>query len=152
MCRCNDCWRLEGWLQKQGHLWKSWLRRYFKQTGEPGGDLVYYETDALSKEKGRICLRTATLLPCSDKPLMFGVKEAGGKTYLLRAPSPEDAERWLRALGGDRHGRGLVEADGLHEEDALLQPRGRRRHRRRVAELRDRRPRGGAPPPRRRRR
>merc|ERR1712185_689992 len=93
--------RLEGWLQKQGHLWKSWLRRYFKQTGEPGGDLVYYETDALSKEKGRICLRTATLLPCSDKPLMFGVKEAGGKTYLLRAPSPEDAERWLRALGGE---------------------------------------------------
>ena len=38
----------EGWLQKQGHLWKSWLRRYFKQTGEPGGgiskDSVVVET------------------------------------------------------------------------------------------------------------
>ena len=62
----------------------------------------------------------------------------------LPARAPFGGRR-LRALGGDRHGRGLVEADGLHEEDALLQPRGRR-HRRRVAELRDRRPRGGAPP------
>ena len=88
--------RLEGW-RKQGHLWKSWLRRY-QADGRAGRRPRLLDSDTLGKEKAasacapRRCCRAPTSRSCSRE-------EAGGKTY--RARRAEDAERWLRALGGE---------------------------------------------------
>ena len=104
--------QMEGWLDKQGHVNKSWKKRYFVlKTGR----LEYY-TNEPSEEgsnlQGVIPLTGSTLYSLQEPPCAFVVQaidpsNGSKKAYPIRAANDASRECW-------------VELCRLHGSDALM--------------------------------
>jgi len=86
-----------GWLSKEGHLFKNWKNRYFAFLKNHSGELSYLD-DIDGTVAGSIKLNGSTLLEFDEDPCQFGIQEAGGTVYLLKAHSRGEVEAWLHGL------------------------------------------------------
>lgn len=92
---------LEGWLVKRGHVWKTWLRRWFVVRG----DEVEYWTDVPSvggKVRGRFTLSAqsrAWVVRVSGRPFAFSVTTSDlSRSFLCQAASAAELEEWVTVL------------------------------------------------------
>jgi PH domain len=89
----------KGFLKKQGHLFKTWKRRYFILRGPL---MAYYESDDVSsKELGTIFVAGATVddLPEHSKPHVFLITQATvDKPYVISCPDAASKKEWIDAI------------------------------------------------------
>jgi len=86
-----------GWLSKEGHIFKNWKNRYFAFMKGHRGELSYLD-DVDGNVAGTISMNGSTLLEFDEDPLQFGIQEAGGTVYLLKAQSRGEVEAWIHGL------------------------------------------------------
>lgn len=99
---------MEGWLEKQGHMFKTWKRRWvvLEPTNENYYLLSYYVDQTKQEKKGefRIALDSAvTNLDdgySAGKANLFVLQAEGrGKTFLIMSASDEaDKNAWILAI------------------------------------------------------
>ena len=84
---------------------KAWQQRYFVLEGQT---LTYWKSDKeagnVGGARGTINLAGSTAGLRPDSTIRFDIDDAGGRSWHLRARSPEDAAEWLVAIhdGGAR--------------------------------------------------
>ena len=94
---------VKGWLFKRGvsgPTGRMWRRRYFQHNGF---SLAYYKSPSTQVEQGSIDLRKVSnllILPPDkqDKNLATFNIITDSRTYELQARSPEEMNRWIRAV------------------------------------------------------
>lgn len=93
--------RLEGWLSKQGHIVRSWKRRYFSLAVQPSVSAVlyYFKRQTDLRPAGLAELRGCTVgeLPpgAGVGAFAFHVSLPSGRVYSLRADSQAERAAWL---------------------------------------------------------
>eukprot|EP00047_Mylnosiga_fluctuans_P003714 m.230544 g.230544 ORF g.230544 m.230544 type:complete len:186 (+) comp12078_c0_seq1:60-617(+) len=103
----------QGYLHKKGHVVKNWKTRYFVLTREA---LTYWETGAMTKQKGMIQLTSNTVIekaPADGHRYLYrfnltaDVLQAGGvkggtttfeRVYHLASDDDEDRQEWMRII------------------------------------------------------
>ncbi|KNC47363.1 AGC/AKT protein kinase [Thecamonas trahens ATCC 50062] len=89
-----------GWLTKQGHLRKSWRRRWFVLAAD--SELSYYaEDDGTAAPKGSFNIAEGATLAAAEiknHPHAFKLTSAEGKAFLISADSAEEYDKWIAAL------------------------------------------------------
>lgn len=71
--------RVEGWLAKEGSMFKTWKNRWFILEGRT---IEYYKTESKKKQKVRDSLPFALLNICNKAPYVFGIRIGN---YLIRS-------------------------------------------------------------------
>jgi hypothetical protein len=100
---------MEGWLEKQGHMFKTWKKRWVVLESSEGHNyycLSYFVDETKREKKGefRVALDSAvTNLDdgySSGKSNLFVLQAEGhGKTFLMMsALSEEDKNAWILAI------------------------------------------------------
>ena len=86
-----------GWMSKQGHVRKSWKRRFFVLESTV---LLYYERPSDTKPKGQVLLDgiTITMAARKGKPHCFGVHHPTRQPYFISASSEAEMLQWVRAI------------------------------------------------------
>jgi len=88
----------EGFLVKQGGVFKTWKRRFFILLP----DVIYYYKDRSAQEAlGAIPLAACEVLPASKelkKPHSFGVYHPTQRTYFLSCTSASEMSEWMDAI------------------------------------------------------
>ena len=90
-----------GWLQKQGHVRKSWRRRFFVLESTM---LLYYKSPSDLKPQGQVLLGGVTLLlaeASTGRRHCFGIFHPARETYFLSASSEAEMLTWVRAIRRD---------------------------------------------------
>lgn len=93
--------RHEGWLHKQGHIVRSWKRRYFSLAVQVNVSAVlyYFKHQSDLRPAGLAELRACTVaeLPVSAGygPHAFHISLPSGRIYVLRAESAAERASWL---------------------------------------------------------
>ena len=89
-----------GWLEKQGEVGNAWKMRFFVLLSTR--KLLYFESDASSKQRGQIDLQTAThVRPTPDE--FYNYEDAievvtAKRRWILCPESRNDKEEWIAAL------------------------------------------------------
>ena len=101
---------MEGWLEKQGHMFKTWKRRWVSL--EPSGEdqnyysFSYYIDETKREKKGEFRIQLDSAVTnledgySTGKSNLFVLQAEGhGKTFLmLSALSEEDKNSWILAI------------------------------------------------------
>jgi PH domain len=119
--------RVVGEMLKQGHVRKSWKRRFFAL--DVGGKLcTYYMDKTMSKKKGDFSLEDASVEPLVSAPgrrenvdNSLRVRTKAGKDFLLECVTHEERDEWLRCF------RACAGADGEAVDETLRRQVKRRR-------------------------
>ena len=98
-----------GWLIKQGHVWKSWKKRYFVLqsrinicTGTPYGILQYYNNSKFGKLKGELQISSPIQVRSLDvqkikRPYCFEIVK-GFYILLCQGVNEQDTYEWIHHL------------------------------------------------------
>lgn len=99
-----------GWLNKEGHVWKNWKRRYFiLQTkinivnGATHGILQYFKHSKDGKLKGEVILTDASVkieyldIQRSKRPYCFRVVK-GFYTLICQGKNEQEVAQWIQQL------------------------------------------------------
>lgn len=89
---------MEGWLQKKGHIFSTWKRRFFILEDRT---LSYYETDDLKKKKGEYVIDADSrveLNSTNQKMFILYAIGSGGQELELLASEQKDVTAWKEAL------------------------------------------------------
>jgi hypothetical protein len=84
-----------GWLTKEGHLRKTWKRRYFVITFKT---FKYYVDESLKKHKGNINIKNASVSESDVDNRSFVIVDGGGKKFNMQAESEQDKKEWVAIL------------------------------------------------------
>jgi hypothetical protein len=102
---------MEGWLEKQGHAWKSWKRRWvvLEQDGEFSFTLSYYVDETRADKKGEFKIAIDSAVTnledgyTSGKCNLFALQAEGNgsKNYMLMSAQSEEVKNsWILAIEG----------------------------------------------------
>lgn len=93
---------MEGYLSKEGHLFKTWKKRFFQLEGT---DLKYFDDENKRKLKGRYVIdveaKCNSVEDHKGKKYMFALQAKGDNhsdIILLSAPSLLEKERWVQEI------------------------------------------------------
>jgi len=90
--------RIEGYLTKQGHVFKTWKTRKFVLRTTTAA-LEYYDDAAQPPTlKGSISLKRGSSMLDAAGETAFVVIDADGTKYPIKALSPDDKARWMAVL------------------------------------------------------
>jgi hypothetical protein len=87
----------EGWMAKQGQIFKTWKNRFFVLEGRR---LLYYAREGAPKPKGVINMTEGTDVVIEEryaKPFCFTVSTPA-KRYILQAADEEEMAEWIEAI------------------------------------------------------
>ena len=102
---------MEGWLEKEGHWFKNWKKRYFVLDGN--GSLAYYTDDTRGKIKGSYQLSSTSSVNSikeqGSRRFRFVVRAHGANgsdVLVLSAGTDTDRELWMSKLeqAHEKHG------------------------------------------------
>jgi ankyrin repeat protein len=89
--------RVEGWMAKKGHLFRSWRNRWFVLDD---GDMSYFSKAEDRKSKGTVKLTPDTQvesLTGYHRPFVFKVTTPS-KAFMLQAADEDELDEWLSAV------------------------------------------------------
>jgi len=108
----------EGWLTKQGGMFRIWHKRWFSLVGK---DLCYSK-DKNTPEKGRINITSVQAVqkaPEVKKSYAFKLVIPEGRTYFIHADNEEDFVTWMDIIEKVRTGK--IESGKLSIEDLVIE-------------------------------
>ncbi len=88
---------VEGWMAKQGQIFKTWKNRWFVLEGRA---IYYYAREGAPKPKGVIAMAEGTDVIIEEryaKPFCFTVSTPG-KRYILQAADDDEMAEWIEAI------------------------------------------------------
>lgn len=102
---------MEGWLEKQGHTFKTWKRRWvvLEQESELVFNLSYYVDETRKNKKGEFKIALDSVVTniedgyTGGRGNLFALQAEGtsNKSYLLMSASTEESKNsWILALEG----------------------------------------------------
>jgi predicted ester cyclase len=117
-CVAGPAAEMEGWLEKEGHTFKSWKRRYMVIGGEVEGVgnensscssyvLSYYQDETLKSKYGEMFLTKNTALSNlldghvtgrNNLFVILSTENKGHNYLLLSAATPEEKIQWMRKI------------------------------------------------------
>jgi uncharacterized protein YbjT (DUF2867 family) len=92
---------MEGWLEKEGHFFKTWQRRWFVVEKHR---VAYYDSEQKQNLKGTYVLdKESKIVPCPQKgkrKFVFALhaKGSGGEVLYMNASSQDEMEKWEAAI------------------------------------------------------
>jgi predicted ester cyclase len=93
--------KLEGWMEKEGHVFKTWNKRWF-ELDSTRFVLFYYENSDKKAKKGEYGIIETTVVvevSGSKKPNAFRLETAGSSDVLiLSASSVVEMKKWMTAI------------------------------------------------------
>lgn len=89
----------DGYLSKEGHILKTWKKRWFVLKGN---FLYYFKDNSLSNLRGVISLKDVTIkeAPGKEHPYCFAIRKKNtfGETTFLSSSNKKDYKEWLNLL------------------------------------------------------
>ena len=89
--------RVEGWMAKQGHIFKTWKNRWFVLDGR---NVLYYAKEGSAKPRGAIQMVDGTDVIVEEsypKPYCFTIVTPR-KRFVLQAADEDEMAEWLEAI------------------------------------------------------
>jgi hypothetical protein len=91
---------MTGWGVKEGHMWKTWRRRFFVLSSDSSSTVISYYAEEIEDKKGEINLRNYnvnTINADGTTALYLSGRNQEDKTLTIKFESGDERESWFEA-------------------------------------------------------